>query len=143
MLKLIEEEPMSGYELIKKISEMTEDTFIPSKGVVYPFLDEMRKKGYLRIKSRGKREKIVYEASKKAEIEEIINSFPEASEFLKKNEKMILLHFSLFRTPEEKEVMEKCFRIASLGTSLAKEKKKAVLNLLNTCLGELEEMDSK
>jgi len=141
MLKLIKEKPMSGYELIKKMSEMTENTFIPSKGVIYPFLDDMRKNGYLRVKSRGKRGKVVYEVSKKAE--EIINSFSLSSDFLKKYEKVILLHFSLFKTPEEREVMEKCFRMAYLSTGLVKEKKEAVLNLLNKCLKSLEGVDNK
>lgn len=48
ILKLIEEEPRHGYDLIRLIEEMTEGEYAPSPGVIYPTLSLLEDSGMIR-----------------------------------------------------------------------------------------------
>lgn len=47
LLKLIQDEPRHGYELIKAIEELTGGAYAPSPGVVYPTLSMLAEMGFI------------------------------------------------------------------------------------------------
>lgn len=47
ILRLISERPMHGYAIMKEIEKMSENTWRPSPGSVYPALQELQKAGYI------------------------------------------------------------------------------------------------
>ena len=51
-LRVLDEEPSSGYVLVKKIHEKT--GWKPSYGSIYPLLEKMKKKGLLTVKVKGR-----------------------------------------------------------------------------------------
>ena len=57
MLKIISEDKATGYQIIKKVNELTGEK--PSSGSVYPILKSMVNKGW--ITGRNLNEKIIYE----------------------------------------------------------------------------------
>ena len=47
LLKLVQDEPRHGYELIKAIEELTGGAYAPSPGVVYPTLSMLSEQGFV------------------------------------------------------------------------------------------------
>jgi DNA-binding PadR family transcriptional regulator len=47
LLKLIQDEPRHGYELIKAIEDMTGGAYAPSPGVIYPTLAMLSEQGFI------------------------------------------------------------------------------------------------
>ncbi len=54
-----------GYELMKEIEKHTGNK--PSTSQIYPFLDQLKKSGLVRIEETGERDKKVYALTKKGE----------------------------------------------------------------------------
>ncbi len=55
---LLAEKSKHGYELIKKVSESLRKKV--STGEIYPFLKQLKKYGYVKIRNVGRREKKIY-----------------------------------------------------------------------------------
>ncbi len=56
LLKLIEDQPRHGYDLIRAIEEMTHGTYAPSPGIVYPTLTMLQDMGLIEeAKGEGSR----------------------------------------------------------------------------------------
>ncbi|MCD6403274.1 MAG: PadR family transcriptional regulator [Candidatus Aenigmarchaeota archaeon] len=93
ILLLLRKKSMSGYEVMKKINELTLKTWRPTTGSVYPALKKLERKGYIAIKGTGERKKKIYsiteegkkkltqlrknmlEAAKSSKIRNVINCF--------------------------------------------------------------------
>ena len=60
ILLLLTRKPMSGYELMKTINELTSQTWKPTTGSIYPALKKLEKESYIRCVKKGKREKKIY-----------------------------------------------------------------------------------
>lgn len=52
-LKLIDEAPRHGYELIKAIEDLTGGSYAPSPGVIYPTLTLLEELGHVSVKPEG------------------------------------------------------------------------------------------
>ena len=61
ILHILEKEPRSGYGLLKDFGEITNGTWIPNKGTLYPILRSLEEEGQIQVKELGKRSKRVYE----------------------------------------------------------------------------------
>jgi DNA-binding PadR family transcriptional regulator len=57
--------PQSGYDMLKDIESKTDGKWVPSKGMIYPLLDEMEEKGLIEIQEIGERSKKIYRITKK------------------------------------------------------------------------------
>ena len=56
LLKLIADEPRHGYDLIRRIEELTGGSYAPSPGVIYPTLTMLDEMGHIaEVKSEGAR----------------------------------------------------------------------------------------
>ncbi|WP_319410362.1 PadR family transcriptional regulator [uncultured Cohaesibacter sp.] len=52
-LKLIEQEPRHGYDIIKEVEALTNSFYAPSPGVIYPTLTYLEEAGYCAVHSDG------------------------------------------------------------------------------------------
>lgn len=55
ILKLISRQPLHGYALMKEIERMSEGTWRPSPGSIYPALQELLRSGYIEQEQMGRR----------------------------------------------------------------------------------------
>ncbi|MHC1589154.1 MAG: PadR family transcriptional regulator [Methermicoccaceae archaeon] len=63
VMRIIDEKPTHGYEIIKQINTLTDGRWMPSPGSIYPILSLLESKGYLSSHMDGKRK--VYSLTKK------------------------------------------------------------------------------
>jgi len=61
VLHSLNENPRSGYDLLKLISERTGGGWTPSKGTLYPLLKQLEEEGLIEVSAFGKRSKIIYD----------------------------------------------------------------------------------
>jgi DNA-binding PadR family transcriptional regulator len=85
VLRLLEERPMHGYEIIKAIEERYHGFYKPSAGAIYPALRALLRKGYLSMSGeerrktyRVTREGKAYLRSRRKEIEARFRAFESA-----------------------------------------------------------------
>jgi DNA-binding PadR family transcriptional regulator len=52
LLELLLEGPMHGYEMIKKLEEITGGVYVPSPGSIYPTLQLLEDEGYVTVEER-------------------------------------------------------------------------------------------
>jgi DNA-binding PadR family transcriptional regulator len=88
MLKIISDDEVSGYDIIKKVDELTGKK--PSTGSVYPLLKSMENKGWIKGKSTGN--KILYTITKAGN--EIVEGHGELKDYYSKkiHESICLAH---------------------------------------------------
>lgn len=88
LLKLIADEPRHGYQLIKAVEELTQGTYAPSPGVVYPTLSLLADEGAV-TESEGEGSRKAFAiteqgqaelAEKQAEVERIVARLAERGE---------------------------------------------------------------
>jgi len=58
ILRILAEKPTHGYGIIKRIKELTNNTWEPSPGSVYPILSKFEKMDYIQSKNIGNKKKI-------------------------------------------------------------------------------------
>lgn len=63
VLKELKEESMSGYDIMKYLSEYGENT---SPGYIYPMLSDLQKKGFISLKKEGRKK--IYSLTKKGKM---------------------------------------------------------------------------
>lgn len=63
VLKLLQKEPYSGYDLIKTIKQNTQGSWTPSYGSIYPLLNELYKNGFVDLKQVQRKK--IYSLTKK------------------------------------------------------------------------------
>ena len=64
VLKVLYEGPSYGYEILKKVAELTQGCCAPTYGTVYPILTKLTKEGYAKIlkisNTEGGRQRKIY-----------------------------------------------------------------------------------
>lgn len=139
ILKLLQQRPRTGYDLLKDLASRTEGGWVPSKGALYPELERLRREGYIRLRSTaGPRAKKVYAITPKAA--GMLKPFPLAGGFLQRNEKLMMLLFSLFRSEDERRVLETAFQISRLSMASLRHARHDVFRALDRCLAELRRL---
>ena len=69
-LKLIEEQPRHGYDIIKALEERSHGVYSPSPGVVYPTLTYLEEVGYASATSEGNKKVYTITGAGRAHLEE-------------------------------------------------------------------------
>src|ERR1044072_8395064 len=70
LLKLIEEQPRHGYDLIREIEERSGGAYAPSPGVIYPTLTMLDDMGLVEEKADGTRKAFAIPEAGTAELQE-------------------------------------------------------------------------
>jgi len=60
ILHRLSKKPMSGYDLMSDLDELTGGAWHPGSGSIYPALEDLRRRGLVEGSSRGSRSKRVY-----------------------------------------------------------------------------------
>ncbi|MGC8479875.1 MAG: PadR family transcriptional regulator [Candidatus Micrarchaeia archaeon] len=60
VLQRLIEKDCSGYDLIKEITLLTKGAWRPGSGSIYPLIKKMVNKGWIKVKSKGKRKLKIY-----------------------------------------------------------------------------------
>jgi DNA-binding PadR family transcriptional regulator len=55
IMKMISERPMHGYALMKEIDRLSEHTWKPSPGSIYPALQELQRSGFITQETVGRK----------------------------------------------------------------------------------------
>jgi DNA-binding PadR family transcriptional regulator len=60
VLQKLSKEPMSGYDLISDLNFITDGTWRPGSGSIYPLLEDLKRAKLIEVVSKGRRSKQVY-----------------------------------------------------------------------------------
>jgi len=141
ILHTLKKKPKSGYEILMEIREKTGDTWIPSKGTIYPLLKQLRKEGLITVKETGKRSK------------HILSLTPEGRKLLgnlRKQGREWREKFLQFRKLISEILGEKTVDIANLlieiGEAtlyLSEEMKDEGIKILKRCLTDLQKLKAQ
>jgi DNA-binding PadR family transcriptional regulator len=108
-LKTISSAPQTGYDLLKSIEKKTDGKWVPSKGLIYPLLDEMEENGLIEIQEVGERSKKIYKITEKG-VKELNTIREKHKELHNRFDIFRKLFFETFFSPEEQETAE-LFRV--------------------------------
>jgi DNA-binding PadR family transcriptional regulator len=138
VLHLLDKEANSGYDLLKEISEITNGSWTPNKGTLYPLLKSLDEEGLIRVKEIGKRSKTIYELTDtgKKTLVNIRNKKQESEtrvEFFKK------IHLEIFGE-ENISIINLMMDMRFYVEELPREKKEKAIVILEAAFGEIKQL---
>jgi DNA-binding PadR family transcriptional regulator len=139
ILHSLDQQPKSGYALLKQIEEKTEGVWVPSKGTLYPILKQLEEEGLIRVGEIGKRSKTIFELTPDGE--ETLRTIKEHKE--ESREKHLQFKNLLIEIFGEENVTVKglLFEIRAMIDDLAPDKKDQAFAILEQCLADLKRLD--
>ncbi|MBU7032387.1 MAG: PadR family transcriptional regulator [Theionarchaea archaeon] len=127
-LQTISRHPQTGYDLLKDIEKKTDGKWVPSKGMMYPLLDEMEEEGLIEIQELGERSKKIYRITPQGET--LLNTIIQRHREIEKHLDVLRkLFFQSFFPQENLEIAELFYILrGKLLDYPDKEKAKIILN---------------
>jgi DNA-binding PadR family transcriptional regulator len=135
LLCSLKKKPKSGYEIISEIKEKTEGAWVPSKGTIYPLLKQLEKGELIKVKTKDKRAKIIFEITPKGK-EMILHVKKQGEHMMKKFMKFRNLLIDMIE--EDSEVISTMMQIQDSVFMSYKGKKNEVIKILRRCSSELQ-----
>ncbi len=135
LLCSLKKKPKSGYEIISEIKEKTEGTWVPSKGTIYPLLKQLEKGGLIKVKTKGKRAKNIFEITPTGK-KMILQVKKQGEHMMKKFMKFRNLMTDVIE--EDNEAASTMMRIQNTVFMASKEKKCEVIKILKRCASDLQ-----
>jgi DNA-binding PadR family transcriptional regulator len=138
VLHSLNQRPKSGYELLKEIKEKTEGVWVPSKGTLYPILNQLEDEGLIKVGERGKRAKTVFELTPSGE--ETLRTIRERRK--ESREKLLQVKNLLIEIFGEDIITVKgiLFEILDVIDDVAPTKKPHALAILEQCLADIKRL---
>jgi len=139
ILHSLTQEPKTGYDLIKEMSEKTEGLWVPSKGTLYPMLKKMEEEELIRISETGARSKNIYEITDDGKnlLEKIIQHKKSAEEKMYVFRGIVLEIFGKNLAVSGKTL----FEIRHVLENIPPEKKIEAAAITEKCLKDLRELE--
>ena len=135
LLNSLQKKPKSGYEIISEIKEKTEGAWVPSKGTIYPLLKQLEKGELIKVKTKDKRAKIIFEITPKGK-KIILHVKKQGEQMMKKSMKFRNLIIDMIE--EDSEVLSAMMQIQNSVFMSYKGKKNEVIKILRRCSSELQ-----
>lgn len=139
LLCSLKKKPKSGYEIISEIKEKTEGAWVPSKGTIYPLLKQLEKGELIKVKTKDKRAKIIFEITSKGK-KIIMNQKKEGATMMKKFMQFRNLFTEIIE--EDSQILSTMLQVQnSVFKSVlasSKEKQKKVIRILRRCASDLQ-----
>jgi len=135
LLCSLKRKPKSGYEIISEIKEKTEGTWVPSKGTIYPLLKQLEIGGLIKVKTKGKRAKNIFEITPKGKTM-ILQVKKQGEHMMKKFMKFRNLMIDVIE--EDNEAASTMMQIQNTVFTSSKEKKYEVIKILKRCASDLQ-----
>ena len=130
----------SGYDILKELGELTEGSWIPSKGTLYPLLHQLEEEGQIVsvAETTGARARAVFTLTPtgKETLKRIHAHGREHHKKMAQYRQVITAIFGNSHPPE----MSLLFEIKMVLDEMPKEKKLAAAAILRRCLEELKEV---
>jgi len=139
VLHSLNENPRSGYDLLKLISERTGGGWTPSKGTLYPLLKQLDEEGLIEVSSIGKRSKIIYDITPNGKklLFTLRKVNKESEEQFSKFRELFLEMFG-----EEKTVLKSLiFEIQKTVGKIPPEKVEEAARILEECISNLKNIE--
>ncbi|OYT54843.1 MAG: PadR family transcriptional regulator [Candidatus Altiarchaeales archaeon ex4484_2] len=138
VLHSLDKKPKSGYDIIKEIKEKTDGLWVPSKGAVYPTLDQLEREGLIKVKKIDKRSKKVLELTVQGRRR--LNHIREHRKVPKEKMQCFRNLFVEIFGSEKIGLHDLLFEIKNTVDELPPERKAETEELLRKCLTGLEEI---
>jgi len=135
LLCSLKKKPKSGYEIISEIKEKTEGTWVPSKGTIYPLLKQLEKGELIKVKTKGKRAKNIFEITPKGK-KMILQVKKQGEHMMKKFMKFRNLIIDIIE--EDNEAVSTMMLIQNTVFMSSKEKKYEIIKILKRCASDLQ-----
>ena len=135
LLCSLKKKPKSGYEIISEIKEKTEGTWVPSKGTIYPLLKQLEKGELIKVKTKGKRAKNIFEITPKGK-KMILQVKKQGEHMMKKFMKFRNLIIDIIE--EDNEAVSTMMLIQYTVFMSSKEKKYEIIKILKRCASDLQ-----
>lgn len=139
VLHSLNENPRSGYDLLKLISERTGGGWTPSKGTLYPLLKQLDEEGLIEVSAIGKRSKIIYDITPNGKklLFTLRKVNKESEEKFSKFRELFLEMFG-----EEKTVLKSLiFEIQKTVGKIPPEKVEEAARILEECISNLKNIE--
>jgi DNA-binding PadR family transcriptional regulator len=135
LLYSLQKKPKSGYEIISEIKEKTEGAWVPSKGTIYPLLNQLEKEGLIKIKIKEKRSKNIFMITPEGK-KMLLNIKKQGESMMKKFMKFRNLIIDMIE--EDSEVLSTMMQIQNSVFMSYKEKRNEVIKILRRCASEIK-----
>jgi DNA-binding PadR family transcriptional regulator len=135
LLYSLQKKPKSGYEIISEIKEKTEGAWVPSKGTIYPLLNQLEKEGLIKIKIKEKRSKNIFMITPEGK-KMLLNIKKQGESMMKKFMKFRNLIIDMIE--EDNEVLSTMMQIQNSVFMSYKEKRNEVIKILRRCASEIK-----
>ncbi len=136
ILYSLKQKPKSGYEILAEIKGKCGGKWVPSKGTIYPLLNQLEKQGLIRVKTIEKRSKNIFEITSKGK---------QTLSMLKRSRKELKENFMRFRKlffdilgEDKSDIFDLLFEIKE--NLLRVKNKPAATKILERCLDELKQI---
>jgi DNA-binding PadR family transcriptional regulator len=141
ILHSLKKKSKSGYELINEIKDITDGTWIPSKGTLYPLLKNLEQEKLIQLKTIEARGKNIYQ---------ITNKGIKILESLIKQKQQIVQKFIQFSKlivkiidKDDKDILNMLIKIRIISLEQSRKQSKEVKMILEDCLYDLKQIDIK
>jgi DNA-binding PadR family transcriptional regulator len=135
LLYSLKKKPKSGYDLLSEIKQKTEGAWVPSKGTIYPLLRQLENRGLIKVKTKDKRAKNIFEITPQGK-KIILNAKKQGENMMKKFTKFRNLIFEMLE--EDNEILSTMMNIQNDVLLLSNEKKYEVIKILRRCASDLK-----
>jgi len=135
ILHSLQNQPKSGYDILKEITEKTKGAWTPSKGTLYPLLSKLENDELIEIKQVEQRSKTVYETTTKG-VKQLINIKKHAKEMEEKITQFGNI-LSEIINEEKSDIIMTILQIRKLALQLSKTKQKEIQSTLDAVLERL------
>jgi len=141
ILHSLKNKPKSGYGLINEIKDITNGTWIPSKGTLYPLLKNLEKEKLIQLKTIEARGKNIYQ---------ITNEGNKILESLIGQKQQIVQKFIQFSKlvveilgKEKNDILNMLIKIRINSLEQASKQREEVKMILEDCLNNLKQLEIK
>ncbi len=138
ILNSVGRRPQSGYDILADIKRKTGSEWVPSKGTIYPLIQNMEKEGDLKVSKVGKRSKKTYQLTKagKRFVKDIPLHHSKIKEKYQKFRSLLSDVFGESAATYGEHVLE----IKEIAFSMDSSKKSEVIKVLKECARKLKEI---
>jgi len=141
ILHSLKNKPKSGYGLINEIKDITNGTWIPSKGTLYPLLKNLEQEKLIQLKTIEARGKHIYQ---------ITNEGNKILESLIRQKQQIVQKFIQFSKlvveildKEENDILNMLIKIRINSLEQTSKQREEVKMILEDCLNNLKQLEKK
>ncbi|GBE54195.1 transcriptional regulator YqjI [archaeon BMS3Bbin15] len=139
VLYSLKKKPKSGYDILKEIEGKTEGHWKPSKGTLYPILNQLEKEGLIKVNKVDIRSKNIFELTDMG-MELLKNTKNHRREWREKYVQFRNLFVDVFGE-EKVDITSIIFEIKDTAFELSSKNQDKVMEILKKCLSDLKKME--